>query len=239
MSKAQSRHGFTLIELLVVIAIISLLVSILLPSLNKAKDLARAVQCRVQARNYGIAFQMYAEDWDGIMPQKFYSNPAWFLRIAKYLGVSEPADGGFPDSYGQVREVFRCPSREIMPDLSRHKMHYGYNVGGLGIADEGRGCGDYFRLYDIPKPSATILLGDSVGHITAGYVENYQIDWWVRPVSMRHGAAGVEFDPSDPNGAGNVLFADTHAELVPVLDIFKQPEPLNGMVWSLPVIKVP
>lgn len=60
--------AFTLIELLVVIAIISLLVSILLPSLNKAKDLARKVACMSNFRNIGCGVNMYALDGDGRVP---------------------------------------------------------------------------------------------------------------------------------------------------------------------------
>ena len=60
----KKRFGFTLIELLVVIAIIALLVSILLPSLAKAKDLAKAAMCSVQDRNIALGYLMYREEWD-------------------------------------------------------------------------------------------------------------------------------------------------------------------------------
>ncbi len=62
--KLTGKTGFTLIELLVVIAIISLLVSILLPSLGKANDLAKCAMCSSQTRNMGLAYLVYREDWD-------------------------------------------------------------------------------------------------------------------------------------------------------------------------------
>ena len=60
-----NANGFTLIELLVVIAIIALLVSILLPSLSRAKTLAKAVQCLAQLRGFGSTNHLFAEDTAG------------------------------------------------------------------------------------------------------------------------------------------------------------------------------
>ena len=62
----KNGSGFTLIELLVVIAIIALLVSILLPSLQKAKDLAKASMCGSQTRNMALAYLLYREEWEMI-----------------------------------------------------------------------------------------------------------------------------------------------------------------------------
>ena len=58
----NSRNGFTLIELLVVIAIIAVLMSILLPGLNKAKEQAKCIMCLSYLHQWGMAVVMYAQD---------------------------------------------------------------------------------------------------------------------------------------------------------------------------------
>lgn len=61
----HKKKGFTLIELLVVIAIIALLLSILMPSLNKIKISARRVICRTNLHQWGLAFNGYEAANDG------------------------------------------------------------------------------------------------------------------------------------------------------------------------------
>ena len=61
-------NGFTLIELLVVIAIIALLVSLLMPSLKQARDLAKWSICRAHMRQVGSAAVMYVSDNSDFMP---------------------------------------------------------------------------------------------------------------------------------------------------------------------------
>lgn len=69
MFEFQKKKGFTLIELLVVIAIIALLLSILLPSLQKAKDQAKRVLCSARLRNFGVAELSYAANENRLFPR--------------------------------------------------------------------------------------------------------------------------------------------------------------------------
>ncbi len=63
------KQNFTLIELLVVIAIIAILAGMLLPALNKARDVAKAIDCTNKLKQVGTAYCFYADDNKGQIPR--------------------------------------------------------------------------------------------------------------------------------------------------------------------------
>ncbi|HOJ39853.1 MAG TPA: DUF1559 domain-containing protein, partial [bacterium] len=67
-SKFRQKQAFTLIELLVVIAIIAILAALLLPALSRAREQARAAACISNIKNMGLAWHMYAADWEYVPP---------------------------------------------------------------------------------------------------------------------------------------------------------------------------
>ena len=65
MNKQQKNLGFTIVELLVVISIIALLVGILVPAVNKARDTAKMTQSKSNLHQVTIAMSNYSADWNG------------------------------------------------------------------------------------------------------------------------------------------------------------------------------
>ena len=71
----MKRKGFTLIELLVVVAIIALLISILLPSLARARELAKRAVCRANMRGIGQSCYIYSNDYEDTFPDLEVQDP--------------------------------------------------------------------------------------------------------------------------------------------------------------------
>ncbi len=120
------RPGFTLIELLVVVSIIALLIAILLPSLKRARDQAKDVQCKANLRSMGQAFTMYAMKYNGVWPpamDTYGQQNRWPVPFHKAGIVSDELarfdSGGNQLSGGKGKSIFLCPSEKaprIIPD---------------------------------------------------------------------------------------------------------------------------
>ncbi len=197
MKTQELDTGFTLVELLVTVAIIGLLLAILMPALNVARESARASACARNMREIGMAAMLYAADHDGRYPRSQHSafvhrEVVWARSLARYLGET---DAGWSNL---LRSVYRCPS-----DRRPAALSFGLNVYfELGPEDDYEGKPATWRTnYEVPVPSRTILFAENesaADHIMPNY--------WA-------GSRDVSDVAHDRHrGSANYIFADGHVE---------------------------
>lgn len=83
----SKKKAFTLIELLVVVAIIALLISILLPSLSRARELSKRLVCAANVKGIGTSFKIYANDFEEHYPTPTFNEKAT-TPIAYAAGIA-------------------------------------------------------------------------------------------------------------------------------------------------------
>ena len=133
-------RAFTLIELLVVIAIIGILIALLLPAVQAAREAGRQAQCANNLRQLGIAAHNYHEHFDSFPPGRFSSPLERWSQHARLLPFIEQEDaqdlihfdrspGNSANKAARTRRfsTFRCPS-----DYNRMNYAYGKNHFGWG-----------------------------------------------------------------------------------------------------------
>jgi prepilin-type N-terminal cleavage/methylation domain-containing protein/prepilin-type processing-associated H-X9-DG protein len=98
------RRAFTLIELLVVVGIIAILIAILLPSMSKARAVARRTKCQTNLRGMSHTFQTYMADWNSLLP---YGSIVPGGPINQWTYPLTP--------YGNSQEVRQCPDAPDQP----------------------------------------------------------------------------------------------------------------------------
>ncbi len=242
--RPRDRRAFTLIELLVVIAILALLVSILLPSLTRAKELAQVAICMSNLKGISFGHTMYGQDNNDILVPVHYGPSAdrlyWFEALEPYMGTTDKLHA---TSTQMVAKSMTCPT---WIGLKNSTTWAGTYADAIGIGMNRRplliwdtpthyiNSSDYFidtltipptsNLYkvhysDVPYPSQRLINGDAKGDTCSPY-----------PTTPTFFMREWEYPPSKPDGTyyggdpirhveasrANYLFFDWHVEtLVP------------------------
>jgi prepilin-type N-terminal cleavage/methylation domain-containing protein len=178
-SHKKSHSGFSLVELLVVISIVTVLISVLLPSINAARETARQSVCAGNQRQIAIAFQGYLQTWSYVYPfanpadttTGGYTNPAvrnnwpsatnfpWMMALSPHLGEYKS---------GNTVKTLRCPSNiwasYSITSQNRPVTHYGLNSSTFPSNWHSSNAGfpllNPRRDRQIKSPAATLLIGD-------------------------------------------------------------------------------
>jgi prepilin-type processing-associated H-X9-DG protein/prepilin-type N-terminal cleavage/methylation domain-containing protein len=193
----MKRHCFTLIELLVVIAIMALLVSILLPSLSRARQVARKTYCMGNLREIGKALFYYGQDFNEYFPVTHESTDyeKEGVEIAEWWKFLLP--------YRFSREYMLCPSDPyrddpLGPDEPNERV-VSYSVNGM--FEYGR------QLSAVRHPADKICVSERGDERNQdGILEQCYHAWKAQSVWKKL------LKPDRHLGRSNYLFADLHVE---------------------------
>jgi len=229
----RRRHGFTLIELLVVISIIALLIALLLPTLQAARESTRNVLCLSNLRQIGMMAHTYAADHNGWAVQF----RAGSTTTARWAGLYEK-EGYWPDR----SEAAICPSEKPDAWVSNQRT-YGANrdihSGKVELSDgstsapsgaprserfvlytQGGGLNlSYRRVGEMLKPSFRIAFIDTWQRFFDGTQSDIAAKTFIGGggAAHRHG--------NDSNPLANAVLWDAHAEGI-------SPEGMGERGWS-------
>jgi prepilin-type N-terminal cleavage/methylation domain-containing protein/prepilin-type processing-associated H-X9-DG protein len=242
--------GFTLIELLVVIAIIALLVSILLPSLKNARELARSAACLSNLRNTAMQMSMYAAEYDGFYPAAdgdHWNDPSetsdnrsgGHAMVQLQLHMKGLEDR--PDNDVDFKNpMLRCPSEKYGPALNdTDETRVSYQVHLYVWQRAALGQENTKRRAIRPEKLESKLIRGHMAEIPMMAETDWQLSLkFNRPSAMRNSLKNTSHGPSFNWGFNikhggtdmNMVYFDGHAETSQ--DILDNPRPLYPTSWA-------
>ena len=224
-------RGFTLIELLVVISIIALLIALLLPALGAARATARQAQCLSQLKQFGIANELYVNDFENwVVPaHNGGTNPAHWLINKQFGGYMNSPANWFTDDLATSAGApgwnleWMCPdaqpARTTANYWGRPSMSVSYGMNSQdwwdrAVWSQPQG---FFKIDMIKNQSEVMRMADMIGWF--GYVGDntgasdlYENDATTAMLASAAAYRGLAY--RHPGFATNMLFLDGHARTV-------------------------
>jgi len=187
------RKVFTLIELLVVISIIGILATLLMPSLQKAREKTKAAVCKSQQKQIYIGMVLYSDVNSEYLPFVRVDSPnahskPWHWSIAPYLEVDREENNEQREIIVNLEyNVFKCPSNDSITNYGSEANFTGYSMpywAGNGFQQLSDSRFDPVLIPNVSSPTDALLLGESPSYyFNGGYTFSsyyYHITKWNR-----------------------------------------------------------
>lgn len=205
--------AFTLIELLVVISIVSLLISILLPALSKARRASQRVSCATHLHQIGVGVGIYENEYKDYIPP--YRGIKWAAQgrgfasgTAAVMGLSHagkwlaycttPSDANFTNK--DIDTIFKCPSDQSPEPSYVRNYPTSYAINAIIGTDENNlGSRPWRRISNVPKTSSGMIVADTQSLSESGSGYGHEI------IATFTGNYDDKHD-----GVGNYLYLDGH-----------------------------
>jgi prepilin-type N-terminal cleavage/methylation domain-containing protein/prepilin-type processing-associated H-X9-DG protein len=215
------RRGFTLVELLVVIALIAVLISLLLPAVQRVRDWATLIRDENNLKQIGLALHNYATTCGGMLaPAKTSENGNdrwWFAETTSSGKIVDFTRGHLmpymEDCYSALQAPAQAPGKVYL-QYEGGTGGYGYNYRYLAPFQEqpdGTVIWMPVLLAQVASTSQTIAFCDAVG-ITTQPLPTGSPSLIEVPLSQPPSAQSPSVHFRQPNGVANVLFLDGHIE---------------------------
>jgi prepilin-type processing-associated H-X9-DG protein/prepilin-type N-terminal cleavage/methylation domain-containing protein len=205
----RTRHAFTLVELLVVVGIIGVLIGLVMPAIQAAREAARRVNCSSNMHQLGLGITQFVNAHNGAFPFTYHAgnSKTWIATVAPFL-----------ENVDQIR---LCPddplgAKRVLANVNGLRgTSYVINEYVATQTIDGRSIQNINKMKNTHR---LIVLFEGANTGRAAQDDHVHTSTWYAPGDIANGTVWdtmiAEINPNQHGDSANYLYADGHAETI-------------------------